>query len=71
MEAGAAATDHERDEGRAAQVDGDEGAGKEAMGWMGGSESRGEVKDASTVPAGRNWVFTEMGTTVGRASWGE
>lgn len=34
MEAGAAATDHERDEGHAAQVDGNEGAGKEAMGWM-------------------------------------
>lgn len=54
MEAGAAAADHEQDEGCAAQVDGDEGAGKEAMGWMGGSESKGEVKDASTAPAGRN-----------------
>lgn len=54
MEAGAAAADHEQDEGCAAQVDGDEGAGKEAMGWMGGSESKGEVKAASTAPAGRN-----------------
>lgn len=71
MEAGSAATDHEGDEGSLAQVDGDEGAEKEAMERMGGSESNGEVKDASTVPAERNWVFTEMGTTVGRARWGE